>query len=144
MEKFLGHFSPYIYALFRMVTGFLFMWHGTQKWFNLPPVQMPPGMTAPTGISTKMAVAGSIELVCGVLILIGLFAGFAAFLSSGLMAFAYFMSHFSMQKFLPIQNQGELAVLYCFVFLYIASRGSGVWSVDRLMRKTDARNPDYQ
>ena len=66
--------------------------------------------------------------------MIGLFTGFAAFLASGLMAVAYFMSHFSMAAFLPIVNRGELAVLYCFVFLYIASRGSGVWSVESLFK----------
>ena len=77
-----------------------------------------------------MAVAGTIEIFGGFLIMIGLFTGFAAFLASGLMAFAYFIGHFSTAAFLPIVNRGELAVLYCFVFLYIAARGSGVWSVE--------------
>ena len=133
MERYLGRFSPYIYAILRIISGFLFIWHGTQKWFNFPPMQLPPGSAAPSGISPLMAVAGTLELVCGLMILFGLFAGFAAFLASGLMAVAYFMSHFSIQNFLPLQNRGELAVVYCFVFLYIASRGSGVWSIDSLL-----------
>jgi putative oxidoreductase len=134
MERFLGRYSPYIYAILRIVTGFLFLWHGTQKWFNFPAQQA--GTAG--GMPPKVAISGTIELVCGILILIGLFAGFAAFLSSGLMAFAYFMSHFSMEKFLPLQNYGELAVLYCFLFLYIASRGSGVWSVDSLLGRSNS------
>ena len=81
-----------------------------------------------------MAIGGGIELIGGVMIMIGLFAGLAAFISSGMMAVAYFGWHFSMQAFLPIQNKGELAVLYCFVLLYIAARGSGVWSVDSIFR----------
>ena len=75
-------------------------------------------------------------LIGGILIMIGLFAGIAAFISSGLMAFAYFMAHFSIQTFLPIQNRGELAVLYCFVLLYIAAVGSGTWSLDSLLNRS--------
>ncbi len=138
MEKFLGKYEPYIYALLRIITGFLFLWHGSQKLLGFPPQQAPPG-SAPQGLSPMMAIAGTIELVGGILIMIGLFAGFAAFIASGLMAFAYFMAHFSMQAFLPLQNRGELAVLYCFVFLYIASRGAGVWSVDALMNRGQPR-----
>ncbi|MFN2501934.1 MAG: DoxX family protein [Pyrinomonadaceae bacterium] len=133
MESFLGRYSTYIYALLRIVTGFLFMWHGAQKLFNLPPAQLAPG-TPPQSLSTLMAIGGGIELLGGILIMIGLFTSFAAFISSGMMAVAYFMSHFSMQAFLPLQNRGELAVLYCFIFLYIASRGSGVWSVEGAFR----------
>lgn len=133
MERYLGRYAPYIYALLRIVSGFMFIWHGTQKFFNFPPMQMPPGSPAAGGIQPLMAVAGTIELVCGLMILFGLFAGFAAFLASGQMAVAYFLQHFSIQNFLPLQNRGELAVLYCFVFLYIASRGSGVWSIDSLI-----------
>ena len=88
-----------------------------------------------------MATAGVIELVGGLMIMFGLFAGFAAFIASGMMAVAYFMSHFKMDAFLPIQNRGELAVLYCFVFLYIAARGSGVWSIDSLMNRGSIANP---
>ena len=138
MERFLGKYEPYLYALMRIIAGFLLLWHGSQKLLGFPPQQTPPG-SAPQGLSPMMAIAGTIELVGGILIMIGLFAGFAAFLTSGLMAAAYFMAHFSMQAFLPLQNRGELAVLYCFVFLYIASRGSGVWSVDSLLNRAKPR-----
>jgi putative oxidoreductase len=134
MNGILGRYSTYIYAILRIVTGFLILWHGSQKLLGYPPAQLPPGAPPPTGIDPLMAVAGTIELVGGFLIMIGLFAGFAAFIASGMMAVAYFMAHFSTQAFLPIVNKGELAVLYCFVFMYIASRGSGVWSVDSLFR----------
>jgi len=86
----------------------------------------------PEPLNAMMATAGTIELICGILIMVGLFTGFAAFLASGLMAVAYFMAH-APQGFLPIQNRGELAVLYCFLFLYLAARGSGVWSLDSLV-----------
>ena len=135
MERILGAFAQHTYAILRIVSGFLFMCHGMQKLFNFPAAQLPPGAPPPDGISPLMAVAGTIEFAGGLLIMIGLFAGFAAFLSSGLMAFAYFMAHFSIQAFLPIQNKGELAVVYCFIFLYIASVGSGAWSVDSLLNQ---------
>lgn len=86
----------------------------------LPPPQAP---------SFVIAIAGPIELIGGTLVMIGLFAGWAGFLCSGLMASAYWMAH-GTQALLPIQNIGELAVLYCFTFLYISSQGSGIWSVD--------------
>ena len=130
MDGFLSRYSTYIYAIMRIVTGFLFMWHGTQKLLGFPPSANP----SPGGLSAMMAVGGGIELIGGVMIMIGLFAGLAAFISSGMMAVAYFGWHFSMQAFLPLQNKGELAVLYCFVLLYIAARGSGVWSVDSIFR----------
>ena len=139
MEKYLGRFSPHIYAILRIVSGFLFVWHGMQKLFNFPPATLPPGSAAPSGISPLMAVAGTIELVGGLLIMFGFFAGIAAFIASGLMAVAYFMAHFSTQNFLPLQNRGELAVVYCFIFLYIASRGSGVWSIDSLLNRNRRR-----
>jgi putative oxidoreductase len=134
MDGILGRYSTYIYAILRIVSGFLLLWHGSQKLLGYPPAQMPPGAPPPAGLDPLMAVAGTIELVGGVLIMIGLFTSIAAFLASGMMAVAYFMVHFSMQAFLPLVNKGELAVIYCFVFLYIASRGSGVWSVDSLFR----------
>ncbi len=81
-----------------------------------------------------MAVGGGIELIGGLLIMIGLFTSFAAFISSGLMAVAYFGWHFSTTAILPLQNRGELAVVYCFLMLYIASRGSGVWSVESIFK----------
>lgn len=135
MDGFLGRYSTYIYAILRIVSGFLFMWHGWQKLIGLvPQQQVPPGSPAPGGISPLMAIGGTIELVGGIMIMIGLFAGIAAFIASGMMAVAYFMSHFATAAFLPIVNRGELAVLYCFLFLYVASRGSGVWSIDSIFR----------
>src|SRR5213083_2147055 len=125
MERFLGRYSSYIYAIFRIVFGFLFMLHGTQILLGWPAPTMP--MPA-EGITLA---AGIIELVGGLLIMIGFFSSIAAFICSGTMAVAYFMVH-QPHGGLPISNQGELAVLFCFAFLYIASRGSGVWSVDSL------------
>lgn len=135
MERVLGRYEPYVYAIMRIIVGFLFLWHGSQKLFGIPPQQMPPGSPAPQGLSPLMAVGGVIELVGGLMIMFGLLAGIAAFIASGMMAVAYFMAHFNMQTFLPLQNRGELAVVYCFVFLYISSRGSGILSIDSLMRR---------
>lgn len=128
MPTFMQAFHAQAYALLRIVTGFLFLWHGTQKLlgFPIPPPQVPPFV---------INVAGPIELVGGFLVMIGFFAGWAAFLCSGLMAFAYWMVH-GTKALLPIQNGGELAVLYCFVFLCISAHGSGMWSVDEARRKT--------
>lgn len=123
MDSFLGKYSSYLYALLRIVAGLLFAMHGTQKLFGWP------GDNPPVELASMMGVAGIIELVGGVLIMIGLLTSWAAFIASGEMAVAYFMAHAS-QGGLPIENGGELSVLYCFLFLYIASRGSGVWSVD--------------
>jgi putative oxidoreductase len=137
MGNFLGRYAIYIYAVLRIVSGFLFMWHGSQKLFGFPP--------SPNGggeLNALMAVGGGIEFLGGLLIMIGLFTSIAAFLASGTMAVAYFMAHFQMQKFLPIQNGGELAVIYCFVFLYIAARGSGVWSVESLFKGSRSTTAD--
>ena len=133
MDRYLGTFSDHVYAVLRMVSGFLILWHGSQKLLNYPPQMLAPGTSNP-GLSPLMAFGGTVELVGGLLVMIGLFAGIAGFVVSGMMAVAYFMSHFSTAAFLPIVNRGELAVIYCFVFLYIASRGSGIWSVDSLIR----------
>jgi putative oxidoreductase len=120
---FLRPYEAQTYALFRIVFGFLFLWHGSQKILGFPGEV--PG-EAPAFI---LWTAGPIELVGGILIMIGLFTGLAAFICSGLMAAAYWMAH-GTQALLPILNHGELAVLYCFAFLYIAARGGGIWSVD--------------
>ena len=130
MERFLGRYSSYFYAIFRIVFGLCFMLHGTQKLFAWPPAKQGGGELA--GL---MLVAAIIELVGGFLIMVGFFASLAAFISSGQMAVAYFMAH-QPNGALPIMNGGEPAVLFCFAFLYIASRGVGVWSVDSLMRGT--------
>lgn len=126
MKAFLSACNPHCYALMRIVAGFLFLWHGAQKLFGIPmpmPVQVPAFITYG---------AGSIELIGGALVMIGLFTRWAAFIASGEMAVAYWMAH-GTKALLPIQNMGELAVLYCFVFLFISSQGSGIWSIDDLM-----------
>lgn len=131
MERFLGRYSEYIYAILRIVTGFLFFWHGSQKLLGFPPPAQPGGE-----LSALMAVGGAIELIGGLLIMIGLFTSLAAFIASGMMAVAYWGWHFATTAWLPLQNRGELAVLYCFVLLFIAARGSGLWSVDGLFKGT--------
>lgn len=128
MERFLGKYEPYVYALLRFIAGFLFVWHGSQKLFGFPASTRGGG----GGLNALTAAAGAIELVGGLMIMLGLFAGFAAFIASGTMAFAYFIAH-GLNAFLPIQNGGELAVIYCFLFLYIAARGSGLISLDALL-----------
>ena len=125
-ERYLGRFSEYSYALLRIVAGFMFMLHGTQKFFNVPPSGRPP-----MPLNALMSAAGVIEIVAGLMIMIGLFGGLAAFIASGEMAVAYFTTHQPIGP-LPIQNGGELAALYCFLFLYIATRGSGALSIDSL------------
>jgi putative oxidoreductase len=122
MPTFMRSFQPQAYALLRIMAGLLFLWHGTQKLFGFP--------SAPPNIPQfVIAVAGPIELIGGLLVMAGFFAGWAAFLCSGLMASAYWMVHGTHGLF-PIENGGELAALYCFVFLYISTQGSGIWSVD--------------
>ena len=139
MEKYLGRFSPYIYAIMRIVVGFIFLLHGTQKLFGTPAMPGKP----PGGLPTLLQVGGVIELVCGLLVMIGLLAGWAAFLASGEMAVAYFMAHFPRHP-LPVVNQGDPAVLFCFIFLYIASVGAGVWSVDSLLRRSSTAQPPVE
>jgi putative oxidoreductase len=125
MQSFLSNCNSQVYAMMRIVAGFLFLWHGAQKLFGFPSA-MPGGVPA-----FITYIAGPIELIGGILIMIGLFTRWSAFLASGLMAFAYWMAH-GTKALLPIQNNGELAALYCFVFLFIATRGGGIWSVDAL------------
>ena len=127
MERFLGQYSPYLYAVMRIVAGFLFACHGAQKLFGVLGGLGEPGASAP--LFSMMGLAGVIEVVGGLLIMVGFLTGYAAFIASGQMAGAYFMAHFP-RGLWPIENNGELAVLYCFVFLYLASRGAGMWSVD--------------
>jgi len=127
MERWLGKYAEFVYAVMRIVIGMLFACHGAQKLFGV--------LGGESQLSNPLiATAGVIEFIGGVLVGIGLFAGYAAFLASGTMAVAYFMAHAS-GGFWPIVNHGEMAVLYCFVFLYIAAKGSGRLSVDALMRK---------
>jgi putative oxidoreductase len=116
------------YALLRIVAGFLFLWHGVSKLLGGPAILgiEPPPPGAPAFV---IWIAGTIELVGGLLVMLGLFTTPAAFLASGLMAFAYWMGH-GTQALLPLVNKGELAALYCFAFLHIAARGPGIWSLD--------------
>jgi putative oxidoreductase len=125
VEKILSGYAPQAYAVMRIVVGLLFFCHGLQKVFGL--FGGVNGAAAP--LLSLLGIAGLIELVTGALIAVGFAAGTAAFIASGQMAVAYFAGHFPAGSW-PIQNDGELAVLYCFVFLYMATRGSGIWSVD--------------
>jgi putative oxidoreductase len=127
MSRILGRYADAIYALLRFVAGFMFTFHGLQKILGMFPGENP---MPPAG--SLFWFGGLIELVCGILIMIGLLGSWAAFLASGTMAVAYFMVHQKMGTW-PIQNHGELAALYAFVFLYIAARGSGPFSVARAL-----------
>jgi len=121
--EFMKRLEAETYALLRIVTGFLFLWNGTQKLFGFPG-------GAPEGAPAFVIyIAGPLELFGGVLVMIGLFTRPVAFVLSGLMAFAYWMAH-GFTALLPVMNHGELAALYCFVFLFISAKGSGIWSLD--------------
>ena len=127
MERILGKLAPYLYAILRIVAGLLFACRGAQKLFGvLGGVGEQPGVAVTWW--SLMGLAGFIELVGGLLIALGVLASYAAFIASGEMAFAYFMSH-APRGFWPIENGGELAVLFCFMFLYMAARGAGRWSL---------------
>ena len=127
MNRILGRHADRVYAIFRIVVGFLFACHGAQKLFGAFGAQQPP-------LASLAGLAGIIEFFGGILVMIGLFTSWAAFLASGTMAVAYFMVHQPMGP-LPYQNKGEAAVLYCFAFLYIAARGAGPWSVARALNQ---------
>ena len=119
----LSRWQPQLLAILRIVVGLLFVEHATQKFFAFPapfPVSPLPAM---------LIAAGAIELVGGLLVTVGLFTRIAAFIASGEMAVAYFMGHFP-KGFWPAQNMGEGAILYCFIFLYIAAAGPGAWAID--------------
>jgi len=121
----MAHLSPAIYSLLRIVAAFVYMLHGLQKF------GMFGGRVVP--LASMFGAAAIIEVVAGSLILVGLFTRPAAFLASGQMAAAYFISHVS-RGLLPIQNQGDPAVLLCFIFLFVWSHGPGVWSVDAMLK----------
>jgi putative oxidoreductase len=123
MERVIGRFAPQLYAIMRIVTGLLFACHGAQKLFGVLGGQQVP-------LVSLFGLAGVIECFGGLMIAVGLLTGFAAFIASGEMAAAYFKAHAPAGP-IPIQNHGELALVYCFVFLYIASRGAGVWGIDK-------------
>ena len=119
----LSRWQPQLLAVLRIVAALLFLEHGLMKLFHFPAPQMPGPLP------TLLVVAAVIELVAGVLITLGLFTRLAAFVASGEMAVAYFMSHFP-KSFWPGINMGDAAILFCFVFLYIAAAGPGAWSID--------------
>jgi putative oxidoreductase len=129
-RNFFDTWSPRLLGILRIVTGFLFLQHGTAKLFGIPHIAMFDGLQ----LFSLMGLAGVLELGGGLLIVLGLFTRPVAFVLSGQMAAAYFMAH-APQGFLPILNQGELAVIYCFVFLYLFVAGSGAFSLDAARNK---------
>jgi len=123
---------PRALAVLRIVTAYLFITHGTAKLFGIPHQDMFDGLK----LLSLVGVAGILELVGGALMLIGLFVRPVAFVLCGFMAVAYFMAHASQGNVLvPLLNKGELAVLYCFVYLYFSVAGAGAWSVDAMRRR---------
>ena len=130
LNSFYSRWTPRLLSVLRIVTAFLFMQHGAQKLFGFLATEQ--GATPP--LLSLVGIAGLLQFFGGLFILLGLFTRPVAFILSGLMAAAYFMGH-APQGFWPLQNKGELAVLYCFVFLFLAVAGGGAWSVDRLMRR---------
>jgi putative oxidoreductase len=119
----LTRWQPQLHALLRIVAGLLFLEHATQKFFAFPvPFPVHP-------LPTMLIAAGAIELVAGLLLALGLFTRLAAFVAAGEMAAAYFIGHFP-KGFWPAANMGEAAILYCFIFLYLAAAGAGAWSID--------------
>lgn len=124
MTTTLDRYAPHALGVLRIVAAFIFLLHGTQKLLGFP--EATRGM--PEFLS-MLWVAGALELVGGVLLLIGLFTRPTAFVMSGLMAFAYFIAH-APQSIFPTLNGGDAAILYCFVFLYLVFAGGGAWSLD--------------
>jgi putative oxidoreductase len=129
-------YSPMVYAIFRMVFGLLFLMHGLQKLAAM--FGGMPGFNGPVPLGTLLGVGGVIECITGTMILVGFLTAPAAFIASGMMAYAYFTQHFPRAPW-PILNGGEPAVMNCFAFLYMASRGSGPWSLDSLRKRGGAR-----
>ena len=124
LDKLLAGRDPQAYALLRIVAGFLFIFHGSQKLFDFP-------LEFPYPMSPLMQAAGLIEVIGGAMIMLGLLSSPVAFICSGTMAVGYWMAH-GMRALFPRLNGGELSALYCFIFLFIACKGSGIWSVDQI------------
>ncbi|RIL00827.1 MAG: LuxR family transcriptional regulator [Proteobacteria bacterium] len=131
MAAFMKPFEPQLFALLRIVAGLMFLCHGTQKLFGWP-APVPDPSAVPAFVTY---VGGPVELITGLLVAVGLFTRWAAFIAAGQMAAAYWIAH-GLNSFFPLVNQGELAVLYCFVFLFIAAHGSGIWSADAARAKS--------
>jgi putative oxidoreductase len=130
--------APRALALLRIVTGYLYLQHGTSKLLGFPHLPMFDHVS----LASLIGFAGILEMVGGFLILVGLFTRPVAFILSGEMAVAYFMAHASKGGLLtPLLNQGDLAVMWCFVFLYFASVGAGPWSLDAILRARRAGGP---
>jgi putative oxidoreductase len=125
-KMFLSKYETQIYAILRIVTGFLFLWHGSQKLFGYPP----SGHDMPT----FMYIVGVIEFFGGLLVMVGLWTSWVAFICSGEMAFAYWSVH-GINAVLPLMNKGELAMILCFLFLFISAKGSGIFSIDHLTNR---------
>ena len=122
---FLSRYSSQILGLTRIVAGLCFLEHGSTKLFNFPPGPMHPSLTSLLGVG------GVIELVAGTLIVLGFYSRCAAFVASGEMAVAYFLFHVKNGGFFPSQNGGDVAILFCFVFLYLAAAGPGSFAIGR-------------
>lgn len=131
---FLTRFSPQLLSVLRIVSALIFMEHGTSKLLGFPPTEM---FAQPPEMFSLIWIAGVLELVGGALLVLGLFTRPVAFILSGEMAAAYWMMH-AQQSFYPVQNQGDAAILYCFVFLYIAAAGGGPWALDNLIFRKKA------
>jgi putative oxidoreductase len=123
--------APVLLSVLRIVAAFMFMQEGTMKLFSWP-MAMPGGATL--SLTSEVGIAGILEFVGGILLLVGLFTRPVAFILSGEMAVAYFQFHFP-QGFWPLVNNGQPAVLYCFIWLYISAAGAGPWSVDAALKK---------
>ena len=132
--NFLDRFSPQLLSVLRIISALLFMAHGTAKLLGFPPTEA--FAEAPPAFSL-IWIAGVLEMVGGALLALGLFTRPVAFVLSGEMAFAYFMGH-APQAFYPLQNGGDAAILYCFLFLYIAAAGPGPWALDNVLFKRRA------
>src|SRR5215207_9396795 len=130
LNSFYASWTPRLLSVLRIIAGFLFIAHGAQKLFGF---LAPPGAPTPP-LFSLIGVGGVLEFFGGLLFLVGLFTRPVAFILSGMMAVAYFMAH-APGGFWPLQNKGELAVLYCFVFLFFSAAGGGEWSLDRLLRR---------
>lgn len=130
MEALAQTWAPRLLSVLRIMSGLLLLEHGTGKWLKFPAGAVPPNFN----VNSLFGYAGIIELVCGILLVLGLFTRPAAFIASGMCAVGYFLVH-APGGFFPILNHGETIALYCFVFLYIAAAGPGPWSIDAQRRK---------
>jgi putative oxidoreductase len=135
MEQMFSRYQPVALSLFRFITGLVLFQYGCAKILKIPAESMFKGVT----IDSLYGAAGCIELVFGGLLILGLFTRPVAFILSGEMAFAYFISH-APHAFFPIINRGDAAILYCFIFLYIAFAGGGPWSLDAILSRKKPRS----